>query len=264
MKITERILRYTAAGAFTAGALLTALMLCGCEEADNVSESGTAAELSSEAEATTAAGTETETETSALTTVTTTQTTTAPPTTTQSPTEPADDGTLVLITDYIPDIHIDLRYATENNFTGTVIYDSSDAYLCYGTVKKLAKVQEALREKGLSLVIWDAYRPPEAQQKLWEVCPDPTFVADPRNGITSHNRGNTIDISMVTSDGIYVELPSAFDDFSPKADRDYSDVSQTAAENSRMLESLMYANGFTGYRNEWWDYSDTTVYQWHF
>ena len=131
MKITERILRYAAAGAFAAGALLTVLMLCGCEEADNVSESGTAAELSSETEATTAAETETTAETAAPTTVTTTQTTAPPPTTTQPPTEPADDGTLVLITDYIPDIHIDLRYATENNFTGTVIYESSDAYLCY-------------------------------------------------------------------------------------------------------------------------------------
>ena len=84
------------------------------------------------------------------------------------------DGELVRILDYIPDAVIDLRYATTNNFTGTVIYDDNDneARLCYGTVKKLAKVQNELKEKGYSIIIWDAYRSSEAQYKLWEVCPD--------------------------------------------------------------------------------------------
>lgn len=70
-----------------------------------------------------------------------------------------EDTALVRVRDYIPDIWVDLRYAGENNFTGAAIYDFSDAYLRYGTVKKLAAVQEALRGEGLSLLIWDAYRP---------------------------------------------------------------------------------------------------------
>ena len=65
------------------------------------------------------------------------------------------DGELVRILDYIPDVVIDLRYATTNNFTGTVIYDDSEAYLCYGTVKKLSKVQDALKEKGFSIIVND-------------------------------------------------------------------------------------------------------------
>ena len=171
------------------------------------------------------------------------------------------DGELVRVLDYIPDAVADLRYATTNNFTGKVIYDSGEAFLCYGTVKKLMKVQDELRERGFTIIIWDPYRPHEAQEKLWEVCPDPTFVADPRNGITSHSRGNTIDLGIVYTDGSKVELPSDFDEFSAIADRDYSDVSEEAAENSRMLEDIMVRNGFYGYWGEWWHYSDNDTYE---
>lgn len=172
-----------------------------------------------------------------------------------------DDGQLVRILDYIPDAEIDLRYATANNFTETIIYDDPEAYLCYGTVKKLSSVQNELKEMGYRILIWDAYRSTEAQWKLWETYPNPTFVANPNNGITSHSRGNTIDISLVYEDGSPVEMPSAFDEFAAIADRDYSDVSETAATHARLLEDVMYRNGFTGYRGEWWDYSDTIRYE---
>ncbi len=170
------------------------------------------------------------------------------------------DGELVRILDYIPDAVIDLRYATSDNFTNTVIYDDSEAYLCYGTVKKLAKVQNELKEKGYSIIVWDAYRSPEAQYKLWEVYPDPTYVADPRNGVTSHGRGNTVDLGIVYTDGSEVELPSEFDEFSLLADRDYSDVSAESGDNARMLEEIMNKYGFNGYWGEWWHYSDENTY----
>ncbi|MEE5993410.1 MAG: M15 family metallopeptidase [Oscillospiraceae bacterium] len=172
-----------------------------------------------------------------------------------------EDGELVRILDYIPDAVIDLRYATTNNFTGTVIYDVAEAYLCYGTIKKLIKVQDELKENGFRIIVWDPYRPEEAQERLWEVCPNPTYVADPRNGITSHSRGNTIDLGIVYEDGSEVELPSGFDEFSLIADRDYSDVSQEAADNSRMLEDIMVKNGFKPYWGEWWHYSDLDTYE---
>jgi len=172
---------------------------------------------------------------------------------------PADDE-LVLIKDYIPTVKFDIRYATVNNFTGQIIYDTADTYLRYGTVKKLMAVQEELEEKGLSLLIWDAYRPTEAQQKLWDICPDPNFVSDPKKGFSGHCRGGAIDITVVTSNGELLEMPSDFDEFTALADRDYSDVSAIAAENSQMLEDLMEKHGFSGYRKEWWHYSDTVTY----
>ena len=172
-----------------------------------------------------------------------------------------EDTALVRVRDYIPDIWVDLRYAGENNFTGAAIYDFSDAYLRYGTVKKLAAVQEALRGEGLSLLIWDAYRPQYAQRLLWERCPDANFVANPDTGGSKHSNGGTVDITICTSDGAPMEMPSEFDEFSALADRDYSDVSAEAAANAEKLERLMDAAGFDGYSAEWWHYTDRDGYE---
>ena len=175
--------------------------------------------------------------------------------------EPEDDE-YVLVKKYIPDIYVGLRYATENNFTGVKIYDFTEAYLRYGTVKKLAQVQKELKLQGYSLKIWDAYRPFEAQQKLWEVYPDPNYVANPANGMKKHNLGGTVDITMVAADGSVISMPTEFDDFSLKADRDYSDIEyEEAVKNVMILQNVMENNGFTGYQGEWWDYSDTVEYE---
>lgn len=175
--------------------------------------------------------------------------------------EPEDDE-YVLVNKYIPDIYVELMYATDNNFTGVRIYGFTDAYLRYGTVKKLANVQKELKEQGYSLKIWDAYRPFEAQQKLWEVYPDPNYVANPANGMKKHNLGGTVDITMVAADGSIIPMPTEFDDFSLKADRDYSDIEDEEAVNNVMiLQNAMENNGFTGYQGEWWDYSDTVEYE---
>jgi len=155
---------------------------------------------------------------------------------------------------------VELRYATTDNFTGTVIYEFEDAYLRYGTVKKLAKVQEALREKGLRLKIWDAFRPAGAQFLLWEAFPNATYVSNPNKGYSSHTKGGTVDITVVDANGNELVMPSGYDDFSALADRNYSDCSAEAAANAKMLEKLMEDNGFTGYSKEWWHYSDTKSY----
>lgn len=175
--------------------------------------------------------------------------------------EPEDDE-YVLVNKYILDIYVELMYATDNNFTGVRIYDFTDAYLRYGTVKKLANVQKELKEQGYSLKIWDAYRPFEAQQKLWEVYPDPNYVANPANGMKKHNLGGTVDITMVAADGSVISMPTEFDDFSLKADRNYSDIEdEEAVKNVMILQNAMENNGFTGYQGEWWDYSDTVEYE---
>ena len=174
--------------------------------------------------------------------------------------EPADSD-FVKVTDYIPTIQVELAYAGTDNFTGQAIYDFTEAYLRYGTAKKLAAVQEALKAQGLGLLIWDAFRPTAAQFKLWEVCPDPTYVANPETGFSSHSRGNTVDVTLVSLDGTAVEMPTGFDDFSPLADRDYSDVDALPAANAALLEDAMTQAGFTPYQGEWWHFSDSDVYE---
>ena len=141
-----------------------------------------------------------------------------------------------------------------------MIYDFPDAYLRWGTVKKLRAVSDELAQMGLGLKIWDGFRPVSAQFRLWQVCPNPTYVANPEKGFSSHSRGNTVDLTLVDKAGRELEMPTAFDDFTAKADRDYSDCSETAAENARLLERMMEKHGFSGYFGEWWHFTDTQDY----
>lgn len=170
------------------------------------------------------------------------------------------DEVFVAVKDYIPDIQIDLKYSGTDNFTGQAIYEFSNAYLRYGTVKKLTAVQQDLKELGYGLKIWDGFRPVSAQHKLWEAYPDSRYVANPKTGFSSHSRGNTVDVTLVDHEGKEVPMPTGFDDFSALADRNYSDCTQDAADNALILEILMEKHGFTGYNAEWWHFSDTMTY----
>ena len=183
----------------------------------------------------------------------------APELSAPEPYEP-EDSELVCVTDYLPDLFVELRYATDDNFTGQAIYDFSDAWLRYGTVKKLQTARGILEESGYSMKIWDAYRPAEAQFSLWEAMPDARFVANPEFGYSTHSSGGTVDLTVVSRDGSPLELPSDFDEFSLRADRDYRDVSETAERNARILEQAMQEAGFVPYSGEWWHFSDEDVY----
>jgi len=172
-----------------------------------------------------------------------------------------EDGDFVRVTVWLPTVREELAYATEHNFTGQRIYDFTEGFLRYGTVKKLALVCEELETRGLGLILWDGFRPLTAQGKLWEACPDPNYVSPPGTGTRSHCRGNTVDISLYDlQTGEEIPMPTGFDDFSLLADRDYSDCAPEAAENARLLESIMEKHGFKPYFKEWWHFSDTVDY----
>lgn len=173
--------------------------------------------------------------------------------------DPRDED-FVRVKDYIPDILVDLKYSTADNFTGQTIYDFEDVFLRCGTVMKLKSVSEELAELGYSIKIWDGFRPVSAQFRLWEICPDPTYVANPNVGFSNHSRGFAVDLTLVDAEGREVEMPTEFDDFSALADRDYSDCPQAAADNARILETVMEKHGFSGYWGEWWHFNDTTRY----
>lgn len=195
-----------------------------------------------------------------------TQAATIPTVQESQPTEPEPtvtdpeplDTDFVRVIDHIPTVRQALAYATEENFTGQVIYDFTDAYLRYGTVKKLAEVCEELAARGIGLLIWDGFRPVAAQQKLWDVCPDPTYVSPPGTGTQAHCRGIAVDVTLVDLEtGELLPMPSGFDEFSALGDRDYSDCSAEAAGNARLLEQTMEKHGFKPYSGEWWHFSDT-------
>lgn len=235
------------------GLLLLCLLLCGCAKAEPeptvmLTDAPTEPPTEVPAAAPTAAPTEEPT-----------QAPTEEPT--QAPTEPPKDDELVRIRDYIPSVREELAYATEQNFTGQKIYDFYNAYLRYGTVKKLAAVCEELGSMGLGVLIWDGFRPVSAQAALWAICPDETYVSHPVTGNRSHSRGNAVDLTLVDLEtGEKLEMPTDFDDFSALADRDYSECDPEVAENAKLLEDVMKKHGFKPYSAEWWHFTDTESY----
>ena len=177
-----------------------------------------------------------------------------------SPTEPADDA-LVRVLRFIPTARQYLPYATPDNFTGQTIYDFTDAYLRYGTVKRLKGVCDELAQQGIGILIWDGFRPVSAQNRLWEICPDITYVSPPNTGYRAHCRGSAVDVTLVDLEtGVELKMPTGFDDFTGMADRDYSDCPADAAANAVLLEETMKKYGFQPYVAEWWHFSDPDEY----
>jgi D-alanyl-D-alanine dipeptidase len=161
---------------------------------------------------------------------------------------------LIELLDEIPDLVVELIYATEENFTGRRVYpDEARAYLCPPAAERLKKVQASLRELGLSLKIWDAYRPLSVQRKFWELVPDPRYVADPAEG-SRHNRGMAVDLTLIDASGKELSMPTPFDDFSERASHSYLDCSAEQIANRTLLKEAMMAQGFRPIDTEWWHY----------
>lgn len=170
------------------------------------------------------------------------------------------DGHMVNVRNYIPDIFVELKYAGTDNVAGQVIYDFQDIYLRYGTVKKLMLVQEELRAMGLSLKVWDAYRPASAQLTIWNAFPNATFVTNPNITYADNTYGNAVDITLVDGTGADLEMPTGFDVFTSLADRNYADCSAEAGQNATLLQELMEKHGFKFTHAQWWHYVDTDNY----
>ncbi|NLO20615.1 MAG: M15 family metallopeptidase [Syntrophomonadaceae bacterium] len=163
---------------------------------------------------------------------------------------------MVDLQEYIPGIIVDLKYARKDNVFGQSLYSIDKAYLRRGTAEKLKKVQEELQTQNLGLKVWDAYRPPAAQFRLWNIMPDRRFVVNPYEGFSYHSRGVAVDLTLVNQKGEELLMPSGFDDFSSKADRDYSDVSSQQQYNAQLLEEIMLKHGFMSIHYEWWHFAD--------
>lgn len=156
-----------------------------------------------------------------------------------------------------PRIRIDLKYATVDNFTGKKVYpDSARAYLLSHVAHALDAVQKNLEKQGLGLLIWDAYRPLSVQRIFWEVCPDERYVSNPAKGGGLHTRGASVDLTVVNlQTGEYLDMGSAFDDFSEKAHWACTTISKTAQKNREILKKVMEDNGFVAYPYEWWHFN---------
>lgn len=157
---------------------------------------------------------------------------------------------------YIPDVDIELRYATNNNITKKVLYENTNTYLRKGTADKLRDANNQFKKLGYRIKIWDAYRPTAVQKILWSKVKDNRYIANPNSG-SVHNRGAAVDITLVDKNGKEIPMPTDFDGFTKLADKNYSDVDKEKVKNAKLLESIMLAYGFESIYTEWWHFDDS-------
>lgn len=161
---------------------------------------------------------------------------------------------MIDLSQYIPDLVCDIRYATNDNFTGEIIYPVAAAYARKPVTEALKAVQVELAEIGLGLKIFDAYRPYAATLRFYEMYPDTLFVAAPWHG-SRHNRGAAVDLTLIKlATGTELEMPTEYDNFTRRASPSCEDASHEAIKNRTFLIDIMQKNGFTVYFSEWWHY----------
>ena len=160
---------------------------------------------------------------------------------------------LVEITQASYNILLDLRYATENNVTGTRIYYDDRCFIHTDASILLKKSVLLAQEQDLKIKVFDAYRPRTVQEALWAFCPNPSYVTPPEKG-SPHTRGVAIDLTLVDGNGQELDMGTPFDDLTPQSHHGAANISPTVAGNRYLLLGIMMSAGWDFFQNEWWHY----------
>jgi len=161
---------------------------------------------------------------------------------------------LIEIKKAIPNIKLDIRYATKNNFMNQVMYKEARAFARKPVVAQLKRIQLALNKKGYGLKIFDAYRPYTITLAFYRKAKDKNFVANPKKG-SKHNRGCAIDLTLIDlKTGKELQMPTPYDSFAPEASPSYSNLPAPIIKNRTLLITTMQAYGFRVIKNEWWHF----------
>ncbi len=182
-------------------------------------------------------------------------------------TPPAEEGDflpadLVELVTLDPSIHLDIRYASTNNFMGEVFYSEPRAFLQRPAAEALVRASAWLKTQGYGVLIHDGYRPWYVTKMFWDATPEPlrVFVADPSSG-SRHNRGCAVDLTLYDlATGEPVVMTGGYDEMSPRSYPDYPGGTTRQRWLRGLLRQAMEAQDFTVYEAEWWhfDYKD-----WH-
>lgn len=164
------------------------------------------------------------------------------------------DTSFVNLKDYSKDFEYDMKYATTDNFLKAKVYDCAECFLRLKTVKALIKANEEFLKKGYKIKIFDCYRPVDIQKKMWQIIPNPSYVADPSKG-SIHNRGGAVDITLVDQKGNEIDMGTQFDYFGIEASHNYPNLSQEIKNNRVLIKTIMISNGFNAFESEWWHYN---------
>jgi zinc D-Ala-D-Ala dipeptidase len=157
----------------------------------------------------------------------------------------------------IPGVILDLRYASGNNFTHKHLYpeNTKTTFLRKPAFKALDGVCKELAEKGMMLVIFDAYRPYHVTEALWKIVHDDRYAANPAKG-SGHNRGIAVDLTIADSKTHeLLPMPTGFDNFSDSAHQGFTGVDADRKLNREILRRVMTKYGFVPLSTEWWHFS---------
>lgn len=161
---------------------------------------------------------------------------------------------LVDLEKMIPDMVMDIRYATTNNFMKEKIYTLSKAYARKPVAEALKRAQEEFKKLGFGIIMYDAYRPYKATVKFYELYHDTTYVASPYRG-SRHNRGCALDMSIVDlKTKKEVKMPTEFDSFKKEAWPSTPIADPVARKNRELIIKVMKNNGFKVNSSEWWHF----------
>ena len=181
----------------------------------------------------------------------------------------------VYVNEIIPDVVLDVRYFSEDNFMGVKVDGYEKAVILVGKEASLAlsEVQKTLNQQGLGLKIFDAYRPQKAVDHFVRWAEDPADVLTkqkyypnvPKDRLfelgyiakkSGHTRGSTLDLTVVDLEsGAELDMGSPWDFFGDISHHDSSLVDEEATANRNLLRGLMIENGFRPAVTEWWHYT---------
>jgi D-alanyl-D-alanine dipeptidase len=172
----------------------------------------------------------------------------------------SDPEPLVDLATIRPALQFDIRYATSGNFLGRPLYPQARAFLRGRVAEALVRAHRSLVPQGLGLLVFDAYRPWSVTKLMWELTPPAKrgFVARPERG-SNHNRGCAVDASLfVLATGHEVEMPSDYDEMTPRAAAAYAGGTVEERLHRDRLRAVLASEGFLGERHEWWHFNHRT------
>ncbi|WP_208619386.1 M15 family metallopeptidase [Paenibacillus helianthi] len=181
----------------------------------------------------------------------------------------------VYLDEMIPAAQYEIRYFSENNFTGSRVdgYKAPLAIFSQVGAKALKAVSDDLARKGYILRIYDAYRPQKAVDDFVSWSKDAADIKmkeqyypklDKRNLFklgfiakkSGHTRGGTIDLTLAyAKTGVLVDMGSPYDFFGEISYYNTSLISKTQHTNRKILKDAMTKHGFKPYSKEWWHFT---------
>jgi len=159
----------------------------------------------------------------------------------------------VRLKDLSPDFVYELKYATPDNFLKQAVYDCGECYLRKSTAEALVKANEAFKQLGYRIKLFDCYRPLSVQKKMWKILPGTHYVANPAKG-SKHNRGAAVDLTLVDAQGKELNMGTPFDFFGKEAHHTYTEHPKEVLENRKLLKETLNKYNFKSIYSEWWHY----------